>query len=90
MILYELITAKKFSNFAWRKGTVDQWDSYWSSLNDGYWYEETDGMSVSEKIYFLNSKMEKASIENFQNLVTRKNIERKKIPKEIQALFKKI
>ena len=46
-------------------------------------------MNVGEKVDFLNSLMEDAVSQVFENLLDRKKTKRKRIPKDIRSLYKK-
>ena len=77
----------KIPYFNWRKGSVEQWDQYSEILNRIDWSKSTEEMSVGEKVDFLNSQMEAAVGQVFENLLERKQKKRKRIPKDIRSLY---
>ena len=79
----------KIPNYNWKKGSVEQWDNYQEILNSVDWIAETRDMDVEEKIEFLNGKMEEAVSRTFQDLLERKKIKRKRIPKEVRAKYRR-
>ena len=58
-------------------------------LNDRNWESETLEMSFAEKVEYLNKMMESAVSSVFDDLLKRKVSKRKKIPKEVRALFRR-
>ena len=79
----------KIPNFNWRKGSVEQWDQYRDILNRIDWSDSTKQMSVRDKVDYLNSQMEAAVGQVFENLLERKKFKRKRIPRDIRTLYKR-
>ena len=62
---------------------MEQWNSvkkYQEILAKCEWTKETNGMTVTEKVNFLNSLMETAVSSTFEDLLKRKVERKKRIP----------
>ena len=74
-------------NYGWRKGSVEQWDSYHKLINDHDWNEISAGKNVDDKVKLLFKTIEFAVKESFDNLIERKENKKRRIPKQVKKWF---
>lgn len=74
--------------YNWRRGNVDDWNSYENKLNSINWSESTVDMNLDEKVEYLYNVIEDTVRDMF---VLNNDDEKKKrkIPKKIKKLFGK-
>ena len=68
---------------------MDQWEKYQDLINEGEWMTDTGGMSVEEKVQYLNGLMEAAVSSTFEDLLKRKKEKRRRIPREVRSMYRR-
>ena len=64
-----------------------QWSEYEKCINEYSWYDISEGLSVCEKVKLFMTKIEESVSKCFDNLIYRKKVRNRKIPKYVKKLF---